>query len=118
MSDKTDFLLVSFLALTAAQSSLLCGLDVAIIIGAGPFLAQHFVLHDLSSAAALQLSAFRLRIEEFENADCSVLPDLNAKAYGRLRERSKRRDAKEMIAGNRHLGGARPAGITLKLFWR
>lgn len=69
--------------------SLPFGFDVAIIAGAGPFLAQPFVLNDLSSAAALQLSVFRLRIEEFENTDRSVLADLNAKAHGRLGRKIK-----------------------------
>ncbi len=43
---KTPY--VIFLACTAALGGLLFGFDVAIITGAGPFLARHFALSDIS----------------------------------------------------------------------
>lgn len=48
MSKTTNLRYVIFLACTAALGGLLFGFDVAIITGAGPFLARHFALSDIS----------------------------------------------------------------------
>ncbi len=49
---------VSFLACTAAMGGLLFGFDIAIITGAGPFLAQRFALSDLSLGIAFSSLLF------------------------------------------------------------
>lgn len=49
---------VLFLACTAATGGLLFGFDVAIISGAGPFLAQHFALGDLGLGVAFSSLLF------------------------------------------------------------
>ncbi len=48
MSKGINLRYVIFLACTAALGGLLFGFDVAIITGAGPFLARHFALSDIS----------------------------------------------------------------------
>ena len=48
MTKTVNLRYVVFLACTAALGGLLFGFDVAIITGAGPFLAQHFALNDIS----------------------------------------------------------------------
>jgi SP family arabinose:H+ symporter-like MFS transporter len=48
MSKPVNLRYVIFLACTAALGGLLFGFDVAIITGAGPFLARHFALSDIS----------------------------------------------------------------------
>jgi MFS transporter, SP family, arabinose:H+ symporter len=48
MPDRTSLRYVVLLAATAALGGLLFGFDIAIITGAGPFLAQRFHLDDLS----------------------------------------------------------------------
>jgi len=48
MSKGMNLRYVIFLACTAALGGLLFGFDVAIITGAGPFLARHFALSDIS----------------------------------------------------------------------
>ena len=49
---------VLFLACTAATGGLLFGFDIAIISGAGPFLARHFELGDLSLGVAFSSLLF------------------------------------------------------------
>jgi SP family arabinose:H+ symporter-like MFS transporter len=49
---------VSFLACTAALGGLLFGFDIAIITGAGPFLAQRFALSDISLGVAFSSLLF------------------------------------------------------------
>ena len=49
---------VSFLACTASMGGLLFGFDIAIITGAGPFLAQRFALNDLSLGFAFSSLLF------------------------------------------------------------
>lgn len=49
---------VLFLACTAATGGLLFGFDVAIISGAGPFLARHFALGDLGLGVAFSSLLF------------------------------------------------------------
>jgi MFS transporter, SP family, arabinose:H+ symporter len=53
---KTPY--VIFLACTAALGGLLFGFDVAIITGAGPFLARHFALSDISRGWAFSSLLF------------------------------------------------------------
>jgi MFS transporter, SP family, arabinose:H+ symporter len=48
MAKALNLRYVIFLACTAALGGLLFGFDVAIITGAGPFLARHFALSDIS----------------------------------------------------------------------
>ena len=48
MTRSVNLRYVVFLACTAALGGLLFGFDVAIITGAGPFLARHFALSDIS----------------------------------------------------------------------
>ncbi len=48
MTEKINLRYVLFLAATAGLGGILFGFDIAIITGAGPFLAQHFKLNDLS----------------------------------------------------------------------
>lgn len=48
MSKSMNLRYVLFLGCTAALGGLLFGFDVAIITGAGPFLARHFALSDIS----------------------------------------------------------------------
>jgi len=47
MSKSLNVRYVVFLACTGALGGLLFGFDIAIITGAGPFLARHFALGDL-----------------------------------------------------------------------
>src|SRR5580698_7585867 len=47
MSKPTNFRYVIFLACTGALGGLLFGFDIAIITGAGPFIAHAFALSDL-----------------------------------------------------------------------
>ncbi len=47
MTEKINLRYVIFLAATAGLGGILFGFDIAIITGAGPFLAQHFHLSDL-----------------------------------------------------------------------
>ncbi len=56
---------VSFLACTAALGGLLFGFDIAIITGAGPFLAQRFQLNDLSLGLAFSSLLFGCVIGSF-----------------------------------------------------
>ena len=49
---------VSFLACTAAMGGLLFGFDIAIITGAGPFLARRFALSDISLGIAFSSLLF------------------------------------------------------------
>jgi len=48
MSKTVNLRFVVFLACTAALGGLLFGFDIAIITGAGPFLARYFALNDIS----------------------------------------------------------------------
>lgn len=47
INDKTNSLYVAFLGATAALGGMMFGFDIAIIVGAGPFLIGHFGLSDL-----------------------------------------------------------------------
>lgn len=58
MLTDINFRYVLFLAATAATGGLLFGFDVAIISGAGPFLARHFNLNDISLGVAFSSLLF------------------------------------------------------------
>lgn len=58
MNRKINLPYIIFLAATAALGGLLFGFDIAIITGAGPFLAEHFGLNDLSLGFAFSSLLF------------------------------------------------------------
>ncbi len=58
VNPKINLPYVIFLAATAALGGLLFGFDIAIITGAGPFLAEHFRLGDLSLGFAFSSLLF------------------------------------------------------------
>ena len=55
---KVNFTYLMFLASTAGLGGSLLGFDIAIITGAGPFLTEHFKLHDLSLGVAFSSLLF------------------------------------------------------------
>src|SRR5882724_12623442 len=58
MNAQINLRYVIFLGATAALGGLLFGFDIAIITGAGPFLTEHFRLHDLSLGVAFSSLLF------------------------------------------------------------
>jgi SP family arabinose:H+ symporter-like MFS transporter len=78
MPRKINLAYVIFLAATASLGGLLFGFDIAIITGAGPFIAEYFKLNDLSLGWAFSSLLFGCVIG-------SVLAGRITDAYGRRR---------------------------------